>query len=78
VGLFPDIPDNIFLQELDDKCDPVEPDAVTHEADDCTPKAYDEYPVTQQVGARNDIFLVQKLRRVYVRNPESSGWPTEV
>jgi hypothetical protein len=43
VGLFPQVPDNVFLQDLDDKFDPAEPNATMPEADDYTPDTFNEY-----------------------------------
>jgi hypothetical protein len=44
VGLFAqEVPDNVFLQDLDDEFDPAEPDAVMPEVDDYNPEAFDKY-----------------------------------
>ena len=43
VGIFPEVPEDIFLPDHDAEHDPAEPDAVMPEADDYTPEAYDEY-----------------------------------
>jgi hypothetical protein len=43
VGLFPEVPDDIFLPDHDADFDPAEPEAKMPEADKYTPEAYDEY-----------------------------------
>jgi hypothetical protein len=43
VGLFPHVPDDVFLQDMEDELEPAEPDATMPDADDYTPEAYDEY-----------------------------------
>jgi hypothetical protein len=42
-GRYPEIPDDIFLDERENEYDPAEPEAAMPEADDYTPEAYDEY-----------------------------------
>jgi hypothetical protein len=43
VGLFPHVPDNVFLQDLEDKLEPAEPDSTMPESDDYTPEVYNAY-----------------------------------
>ena len=43
VGLFPEVPDDIFLPDHDAEFDPAKPEATMPEADDYTPKAYNKY-----------------------------------
>ena len=43
LGINPEIPDDIFLEEHNDNCEPAEPGATMPEADDYAPEAYDEY-----------------------------------
>jgi predicted hotdog family 3-hydroxylacyl-ACP dehydratase len=43
LGINPEIPDDIFLEEHEDEFEPAEPGSAMPEADDFTPEAYDEY-----------------------------------
>ena len=43
LGLYPEVPDDIFLPDPEDNYEPAEPEAAMPEADDYTPEAYDEY-----------------------------------
>jgi hypothetical protein len=43
VGLFPEVPDDVFLPDDDADFYPAEPEAEMPEADDYTPEAYNEY-----------------------------------
>ena len=43
VGLFPEVPNDIFLPDHDVEFDPAEPEAAMPEADNYTPEKYDKY-----------------------------------
>jgi hypothetical protein len=43
IELYPEVPDDIFLEEHDEDYEPAEPEAMIPEADNYTPEAYDEY-----------------------------------
>jgi hypothetical protein len=43
LGLYPEVPDDIFLPDPEDDYEPAELEAMMPEADDYTPEAYDEY-----------------------------------
>jgi hypothetical protein len=43
MGLFPHVPGNVFLQDLEDDLEPAELDSTMPESNVYTPEAYDEY-----------------------------------
>jgi len=72
VGLFPEVPDDIFLPDHDVEFDPAEPEAAMPEADDYTPEKYDEY-LTAEVLLPN-MGTVTKAK-VVGRKRDADGNP---
>jgi hypothetical protein len=72
LGINPEIPDDIFLEEHDDEFKPAELGAAMPEADDYTPEAYDEY-LTAEVLLLN-IGEVMRAK-VVARKHDANGNP---
>ncbi|KAI2490433.1 Reverse transcriptase (RNA-dependent DNA polymerase) [Fragilaria crotonensis] len=71
-GLYPEVPDDIFLPDHDMDFDPAEPEASAPEADNYTPEAYDEY-LTAEVLLPN-MGTVTKAK-VIGRKRDADGNP---
>jgi hypothetical protein len=69
---FPEVPDDIFLDEREDEYDPAEPEATMPEADDYTPEAFDEY-LTAEVLLPNMGSMVRA--KVTGRKRDADGKP---
>jgi hypothetical protein len=72
VGLFPEVPDDIFLPDHDMEYDPAEPEAAMPEADDYTPEAYDQY-LTAEVLLPNMGSMTKA--KVVARKRDADGNP---
>jgi hypothetical protein len=66
--LLPNITDDVFLPEDDDKYDPVDPKSVMPEADDYTPESYNEYLTAEvllpNMGTLTKAKVVSRKRDV--------------